>query len=66
MILNITAIRDKMEDPPRGQRLHNAFKGDWDQLTDAQILDVLKIIKSEHKDVERTFELLIIERKIWQ
>ncbi len=51
MILNITAIRDKMLNPPKAQRLHQYFGGQKDKITDEQKLEVLDIVQTESDSI---------------
>lgn len=46
-IYNINAMRDLMEEPPKGQRLYKFFEGDLTLLSKDQVEDLRKLAESE-------------------
>lgn len=63
-LLNKTAVRDLMDEPPKGQRLIEAFGGNWDLLTDSQVLNVRDILVSEFGEIESEIKTVIKNRHI--
>jgi DNA primase len=49
MIHNLSAIKSKMKDKPRGQRIYAFFEGDYTKLTPRQISQMEKIIAKGHE-----------------
>lgn len=51
-IFNITKIRDKMNDPPEGQRLHHFFnQNSLDAINAIQKIDSVNIIMNNSKSI---------------
>ena len=49
MIHNLSAIKSKMKDQPRGQRIYAFFDGDFSKLSARQIAEMEKIINKGNK-----------------
>lgn len=49
MIYNLSAIKSKMKDQPRGQRIYAFFDGDFSKLSVRQIAQMEKIIAKGHE-----------------
>lgn len=49
-IFNVSKISDRMEKPPKSQRLHHFFNGK-NVLTDEEKVEVIEIIESNSKEV---------------
>ena len=49
MIYNLSAIKSKMKQKPRGQRIYAFFEGDYAKLTPSQINQMEKIIAKGHE-----------------
>lgn len=61
-IFNITGIRAKMVDKPRGQRVHAYLSwGEMDVLTAEQKIEILEIVK---EDTEKLIEFLSEDIKL--
>ena len=50
-IFNLNGIRLLMTSKPPVQRLYKAFDGEWDVLTDAQILEVEMVVRREYDNL---------------
>lgn len=65
-IINKTALRDLMEEPPKGQRIFNSLgdDGDFDQLTDSQVINIEDILDNEFKGIKDKLNQVKNERNI--
>lgn len=50
-ILNLTSIKEKMKNKPKGQNIYMFFKGAKSVLSDEEKSELLDIIESNNKDV---------------
>lgn len=65
-ILNKAAIRDMMKNPPKGQKLYEAFDGEWDKLTDSELVEVAGIISLEFESIAKTIVDELRKRELKQ
>lgn len=63
-LINISALLSLLQDKPKGQRLYEAFEGNWDKLTDNQIIEVKTILLEEFKNIEMELRIITSEREI--
>lgn len=55
-IYNVSAIKGRMDNVPRAQRLHDYFKGTSDSIDLIQKKELLAIIKAENSRIEITIQ----------
>jgi hypothetical protein len=54
-----------MEDPPKAQRMFDAFDGQWDKLSDSQLMDIRLILASKFAGIFEEVECICERRGIY-
>ena len=62
-ILNLSALKAKMDNPPKGNKLYNFFDGAKSQLDDEQKQNIKEIIEVEIRSVINFIEDCIHEQE---
>lgn len=64
-MLNLTAVKNAMDNPPKSNKIHLFFDGAISQLDEEQKLNLIDIIKTEMNEcisfIEKSLELKIQE-----